>query len=42
MQGCCDCGNEPSGSLKCEEFFTSLGPVNLSSTVLHVVGSLVD
>jgi hypothetical protein len=20
MTGCCECGNEPSGSIKCEEF----------------------
>ena len=37
-----DCGNETSGSLKCGEFLTGLGPVSFLRTVLHVAGSWVS
>jgi hypothetical protein len=34
--GSCEYGNEPSGSTKCEEFF-SWGPVSFPRTLLHEV-----
>jgi len=34
--GTCECGNEPSGSIKCGELLTSKEPVSFSRrTVLH-------
>ena len=36
VAGSCDCGNEPSGSIKCEEFLH--WPVSFSGgTLFHVV-----
>jgi hypothetical protein len=35
---CCECGNEPSGSIKCGEFLDYLRPVSFSRrTLLHGV-----
>jgi hypothetical protein len=31
----CECGNEPSGSVKCGKFFTSYKPVSCSRRTLH-------
>ena len=31
----CECGNEPSGSVKCGEFLTSCKPVSCSRRTLH-------
>ena len=36
VAGCCECGNEPLGYIKCEEFLEQL------STLLHGVGWLVS
>ena len=33
MAGACECGDEPSGSMKWGTFLTSLGPVSLSGRV---------
>jgi len=34
----CECGNEPSGSVKCGDFLTSYKPVSFSrSTLQHGV-----
>ena len=30
LAGICECGNEPSGSIKCGNFLTSCEPVSLS------------
>ena len=30
MAGACECGNEPSGFIKCGEFLHYLGPVSFS------------
>jgi hypothetical protein len=39
----CDCGNEPSGSIKCGYFLTSCKPVSFSrNTLLHGVGEWVS
>jgi len=32
--GCCEHGDEPSGSVKCNNIVTSLGPIFSSRTVL--------
>ena len=38
MAGTCECGNEPSGSVKCGEVLTSWEVVSLSRrTLLHSV-----
>jgi hypothetical protein len=38
VAGTCECGNEPSGSIKCGKFLTSCKPVSFSRrTVLHGV-----
>ena len=34
----CKCGNEPSPSINCGNYLTSLGPVNIPRTLLHGVG----
>ena len=31
----CECGNEPSGSVKCGQFLTSCKPVSFSRRTLH-------
>jgi len=33
--GSCECGNEPSGFVKCGEFLTSCKPVSFSRRTLH-------
>jgi hypothetical protein len=39
----CECGNEPSGSIKCGEFLTSCKPVSFSRrTVLYGVSKKVS
>ena len=35
MADACECGNEPSGSVKCGKFFTSYKPVSCSRRTLH-------
>ena len=35
MADACECGNEPSGSVKCGEFLTSCKPVSFSRRTLH-------
>jgi len=37
----CECGNEPSGSVKCENFLTSCKPVSFSRRTLHHGVSIV-
>jgi hypothetical protein len=38
VAGTCECGNEPSGSIKCGEFLDQLKSVSFSRrTVFHVV-----
>jgi hypothetical protein len=40
--GCCECGNEPSGSINKRNFMSSWGPVNfVARTVLNGVCLLV-
>ena len=31
----CECGNEPSGSVKCGNFLTSCKPISFSRRTLH-------
>ena len=39
LAGCCECGNEPLGSIKCWKFLTSWGPISSSrTTVFHGAG----
>jgi hypothetical protein len=43
MAGCCECGNEPSGSIKCEELFDQLRTVwFLKKDFLHGVCKSVN
>ena len=35
----CECGNEPSGSIKCGEFLDWLKSVRFSRTLLHAVST---
>jgi hypothetical protein len=38
VAGSCERGDEPSGSVKCGDFLSSLGPVSFSGrTLVHVV-----
>jgi hypothetical protein len=37
--GGCECGNEPSGAIKCGEFIDSWGTVSFSGRTLLHVGS---
>ena len=42
MAGTCECGNEPSGSIKCGEFLDGLGQISISRrTVLLGVSKYV-
>ena len=43
MAGCCECGNEPSGSMKCGEFLDELEPFHFSrGTLLRGVSEWVS
>jgi hypothetical protein len=37
VAGCCEYGNEPSGSMKGREFLDQLGGVSQEESLLHVV-----
>jgi hypothetical protein len=40
--GSCKCGDEPSGSINCGNFLSSLGPVSFSGrTLLHGIGLVI-
>jgi hypothetical protein len=41
VAGSCECGDEPSGCIKCGEFLSTLGRVSFSErTLLHGVSSV--
>ena len=42
MAGYCECGNEPSGSIKCGEFLDWLRPVRFSGRTVLEGGSLLS
>ena len=43
VAGSCECGEEPSGSIKCGNFLNGLGPLSFSGrTLLHAVSNVSE